>query len=187
MPPDRRARDLQLLDRIGEQPRRAFNGSAWRVVREGRAPILGVPARGRWDPGQFDVLYTSLEHDGAIVEIHFHLSSQPVFPSVPRYFVYELAVELNEVLELDTLDAIEKIGVSISGFSSLDYKACQAVGDAAYFMGFQGLLVPSARGLFQNLVLFTDRITASACEVVGEQEIDWVKWRATRPIRLRDI
>jgi RES domain-containing protein len=58
---DRRARDLELLDALDKQPRLAFEGTAWRLVREGRDPLQGHPAGARWDPGAFDVIYTSLE------------------------------------------------------------------------------------------------------------------------------
>jgi hypothetical protein len=92
--------------------------------------------------------------------------------------VYELSIELDEVLELKTIADIERLGISTADFSSLQYKACQPVGDAAYFMGFKGMLVPSARGPFRNLVLFSERVPSGACEVVGEQPIDWVQWRA---------
>jgi hypothetical protein len=43
----------------------------------------------------------------------------------------------------------------------MDYARTQAIGDAAYFLGFDGLIVPSARSRFLNFVLFDTRIDAT--------------------------
>ena len=68
--PPRRARDLQLLDAIDAFTREPLDAEVWRVVADGRDPVLGSPSLSRWCDGTFDVLYTSLERDGAIAEIH---------------------------------------------------------------------------------------------------------------------
>ena len=39
------------------------------------------------------MLHTALESDGALAEIDFHLSRQPVFPSIPRYHLHEIALD----------------------------------------------------------------------------------------------
>ncbi|MCH6588100.1 MAG: DUF692 family protein, partial [Proteobacteria bacterium] len=73
----RRARDHRLLDALGTLEPEPFEGVVWRVVRDGRQPLEASNARGRWSPGHFDVLYTSLEPDGARAEAYFHLARQP--------------------------------------------------------------------------------------------------------------
>jgi hypothetical protein len=50
----------------------------------------------------------------------------------------------------------------------------------AFFLGFNGLVVPSARSRFQNLVLFTDRIEVTGTEVENSEPVDWKAWRRTR-------
>jgi hypothetical protein len=81
MPDLRRARDLGLLDSIDGFVREPFAQNLWRVAREGRDAISGAPSVSRWCDGTFDVLYTSMERDGALAEVHALLSMQPVFPS----------------------------------------------------------------------------------------------------------
>src|SRR5687767_14502597 len=95
----RSVRDRRLIDALDALPRTRFEGTVWRVAREGRDPLQCSASGGRWDDGSFDVLYTSLERDGAIAEMYFHLMrGQPVFPSKSRYALFELEVTLSEVL-----------------------------------------------------------------------------------------
>ncbi|TIX45632.1 MAG: RES domain-containing protein, partial [Mesorhizobium sp.] len=89
---ERRARDPDLLDALDAHAGVSFEGEVWRCVREEREPLQGYPSRARWDPGTFDVLYTSLEREGALEEIHFHLSRQPVFPSKIRSVLHRILV-----------------------------------------------------------------------------------------------
>lgn len=56
---DRRARDIDLLDAVGAHIGVAFEGEVWRIARAGRSVLEGASSKARWDPGTFDVLYTS--------------------------------------------------------------------------------------------------------------------------------
>lgn len=173
----RRARDLELLDALDALPRVPFEGSVWRAVREGRDPLQGHPSAGRWDPGMFDVLYTSMEPDGAVAEIHFHLSRQPVFPSTLVWRLHEIAVRTTKTLRFADLSALTPLGVDSSRYAEILYHRTQAIGDAADFLGFDGLIAPNARWPCQNLVIFTDRVAPADLEVLSATAIDWTAWR----------
>jgi hypothetical protein len=173
----RRARDIELLDALDALPRAPFEGTVWRAVREGRDPLQGHPSAGRWDPGTFDVLYTSMEPDGAIAEIHFHLSRQPVFPSRLVYRLHEIAVRTKKTLHFADLTALAPLGVDAARYRDILYRRTQAIGDAADFLGFDGLIAPNARWPCQNLVIFTDRLAPADLEVLSVVVIDWTDWR----------
>jgi hypothetical protein len=176
--PSRPARDLELLDVVDAFPREPLEAEVWRVVRDGRDPTLGAPSRSRWCNGTFDVLYTSLERDGAIAEIRSLLSLQPVFPSQLRWFAYNLKVAAVGILNLAETPTLARLGVEIEHYSDRDYSRTQPIADAAFFLGFDALLAPSARWACSNLVLFTDRLTPQQIEVAGEpQPIDLADWR----------
>jgi|SRR5437867_9370245 len=177
---DRMARDLALLDVLDSFPREEFEGSAWRIVREERDPLQGSPSGARWDPGTFDVLYAALERDGALTEIHFHLSRQPVFPSNVRFILSQIMVHVRNVLRLRDLSALEVLGVDRDQFSELKYSRTQEIGDAAQFLGFSGMIVPSARWRGLNLVLFTDQLSSDALAIQSKEIIDWAVWRRGR-------
>jgi RES domain-containing protein len=174
---ERRARDLELLDKVDVLPRIAYEGTAWRIAREGRDPLQGHPAAARWDPGTFDVIYTSLAREGSLAEIHFHLNRQPVFPSKLVSVLHRITLRTQRVLQLADLAAVEALGVARDRYGELDYERTQAIGDAAYFLGFDGLLVPSARWDCQNLVVFTDQLAPEDVAVEESAVIDWPSWR----------
>jgi hypothetical protein len=174
----RRARDIGLLDAIDAYKREAFAGAAWRIVREGRDPLLGSPSRSRWCNGSFDVLYTSLDRDGAIAEIHSLLSLQPVFPSKLRWNSHRIKVSAPQTLRLADIPTLERLGVDVARYRERVYDQTQEIADAAYFLEFDGLIAPSARWGCANLVLFTDRLTPEQIVIDGPADaVDWDVWR----------
>lgn len=171
-------RDLALIDAIDAAPRLPFAGTVWRVVRAGRDPATGAPSRSRWCNGAFDILYTSLEKEGALAEIYAFLALQPVFPSKMQWDCYGLTVSAQRTLHIADFAALEKLGVDTSRYTGRDYAQTQAIADAAHFLDFDGLRAPSARWTCDNLMLFTDRLGDSAVAVKGDAErVDWEKWR----------
>jgi RES domain-containing protein len=175
----RKARDLELLDAVDKLSRAAFEGQVWRVVRESRDVFQASRVGARWDAGTFDVLYTSLERDGALEEAYFHLSRQPVFPSVP-FQIHRIRVSSKKILHLDQMPLLQQLGVDVANYGNIDYSRTQAIADAAFFLGFDGLIVPSARSQHRNLVLFTDRIEITDTEVEHSESVDWKAWRRDR-------
>ncbi len=176
----RTARDPELLDHVDALPRVQYAGPVWRIARAGRDPLLGSRASGRWNPGTFDVIYTSLEREGSLAEIYFHLSRQPVFPSKVNFLLHQIAVKTERTLELADLSATASLGVDTARYGELGYDRTQAIGDAAHFLGFDGIIAPSARWSCQNLVLFTDEFAPNDVSVAASEPVDWAAWRKIR-------
>jgi hypothetical protein len=177
---ERVARDLQLLDLLDAHKGVSYEGDVWRIVREGVDVLQGYPAKARWDPGTFDVLYTSLARDGALEEIHFHLAQQPVFPSRLTSSLHRISIRTRRTLKLADLQAVTALGITPETYASLTYQRTQEIGDAALFLGFDGILAPSARFACQNLVIFCDRFAPEDLSVVESELIDWDSWRRAR-------
>lgn len=182
-----RRRDYELLDAIEAIDPVDFEGSVWRTAREGNDPCRCSRSGGRWDDGSFDILYTSETPDGAIAERYFHLKrGQPVFPSRPRYRLHEISCRLNRALRLVDMAALERLGVDSSKYGRLSYQErtveyprTQDIGEAAHFLGFDGLIVPSARWNCRNVVLFCDEVPPEAYYHVEDHNlIDWDVWVA---------
>ncbi len=175
--PGRKPRDPALLDALDAFERLPFAGEAWRVVRAGRDPLQGTAFGGRWDSALFDVLYTSLEPDGAAAQVHFHLSRQPVFPSKLRYGLHRIKVKTTKTLRLKDLNAMRPLGVDPARYREILCEATQAIGDAAYFLGFDSVIAPNARWSCNNLILFTDQIAPADLEVIESSKVNWNEWR----------
>lgn len=173
----RKPRDPALLDAVDTFDRVRYSGDTWRVVRDGRDPLQGSASGGRWDPMLFDVLYTSLDPNGAIAEVHFQLSRQPVFPSRIRYRLHRIRVSTVKALKLPDLNAMVPLGVDPARYREILYEPTQAIGDAAYFLGFDSIIAPNARWSCNNLILFTDQIAVADLEVIESSEVDWTEWR----------
>lgn len=175
-------RDSTLIDALEALPQRPFGGTVWRVVSETRDPCQCSAPGGRWDDKTFDVLYTSLEREGALAEMYFHLlRGQPVFPSKLRFKLYELRVELSQVLDLARIDALTALGLDPARYGQLsydertaEYPRSQEIAEVAHFLDTDGLLVPSARRACSNLVVFCDRAKPDAIDIVKDYGlIDW--------------
>lgn len=172
-----KARDLALLDAIDGLVHAPFVGTVWRVVREGRDPVEGHPSGGRWDPGEFDVLYTSEEADGALAEITFHLARQPVFPSKIHFGLHQISVRAEKILNLADVRILTRLGVEETHYRDILYARSQAVGDAAFFLGYDGIVAPNARWPCLSLMLFTDRLEPEDLDVVSSRPVDLNEWR----------
>ncbi|MBM3565567.1 MAG: RES domain-containing protein [Alphaproteobacteria bacterium] len=183
MSPDpRKARDLDLLDAIDAYRREPFVESVWRVTREERNPLQGARSRSRWCNDAFDVLYASLERDGAMAETYALFSSQPVFPSKIKSYVHRISVRASKMLMLTDMASLAKLGVDTSRYHERAYQRTQEIADAAYFLGFEGILAPSARWNCLSLALFaTDRVAPEDIQLEQSEKdpIDWGAWKKT--------
>lgn len=182
MPARGRVHDRAILDALEAIDPEPFEGEVWRVTRKGRDAVRGSSAHGCWSPhGASEVLYTSLEREGALAEIGYRLSLEPVWPSRIEHEIHAIDVRTERSLRLPDVRSLSALGVDIARYETFDYAATQAVASAAHFLEFDGLLVPSARHASLNLVLFLDRLGPSGhLEVRETQAVDWASWRKSR-------
>ena len=175
----RRVHDRVLLDALDAIEPAAFEGEVWRIAKKGRDPLRGSSTHGRWSAnGEFEVLYTSLEREGALAEVGYRLSLEPVWPSRIEHEIHRIEVRVEKTLYVTDLAALQRLGVDTSKYQSFDYEATQAITAAAHFLTFEALLVPNARAPARNLVVFLDRVLQGGrLEVRESSEVDWTAWR----------
>lgn len=170
--------DDRLLDALGEIEAHAYDGKAWRVVRKGLPVLDGSRGSGRWNPLHLSVLYTSKEADGARAEIYFHLSlGQSVFPSRMKHLLHELALKTDRTLFLADMSKLKELGVEESRYADLLNSRTQEIADAAAFLGFHGIIAPSARYNGENIMLFLGSFNLENIEIISEEAVDWAEWR----------
>lgn len=166
---------LDALEAIAPQP---FAGEVWRITRKGRDALRGSTAGGRWSPeGEIEVLYTSLMRDGALAEIGFRLSLEPVWPSRIEHEIHRIEAGADRTLRFADIASLEPLGVEADRYQTFDYTATRAIASAAHFLELDGLVVPSARAPCANLVAFMDRVTLS---LTRSEAVDWQAWRSRR-------
>jgi hypothetical protein len=174
----RRSLDDRLLDLVGAIEGHAFEGKMWCVVRTGREVFDGSRGSGRWNTSDMSVLYGAAHQDGALAEIHFHLSrGQSVFPSRMRHDLFELSVQTSQTLHLADMEQLRHLGVDDDRYRELLYDRTQEIGAAASFLGFDGIIAPSARWDCQNIVLFLDAIDLEKVRINSVAPVDWNAWR----------
>jgi hypothetical protein len=180
-----RVHDRSVLDALEKLDPEPFDSDVWRVARKGRDPLSGSSANGRWGaPGELEVLYASEARDGALAEVGFRLSLEPVWPSRIQHQIHVLAVKTERMLRLVDMRKLENLGVDISRYETFDYSATQAIAAAAHFLEFDGMLVPSARLACNNLALFTDRVMQPGhLQLVSSEDVDWMEWRKKKGLR----
>lgn len=177
-----RRHDRTILDALEEIEPEAFSGDVWRATSRGRNPLRGSAAPGRWTPpGEFDVLYTSLERDGALTEIGYRLSLEPAWPSRAEHDLHRIAARTKRTPRFANIESLAPLGVEPGRYFSYDYTATQAIAAAARFLEFDALIVPSARSPALQLVIFLEDVLAEgALTVLDSEPVDWAAWRNRR-------
>ncbi|MEE9302243.1 MAG: RES family NAD+ phosphorylase [Thiotrichaceae bacterium] len=170
----RNVHDRELLDFLDALEPEIYTGTVWRTTWKGRDPLLGSRGGGRWSPdNEFEVLYTSLKKNVSLAELYHHLSTAPVFSS-RVVVISQLRVESARVLNIN---AEKLMSLGVTKTSAADYQRSQAIGAAANFLGYQGVLVPSVRRDGVNLVFFTERLDVNVLAIAKDaEEINWPAW-----------
>ncbi|MGH7076633.1 MAG: RES family NAD+ phosphorylase [Acetobacteraceae bacterium] len=175
-----RQHDRELLDALESRPSEAFAGETWRVTATGRDALRGSTAGGRWSPpGEFEVLYTSLARAGALDEIGYRLSLEPVWPSRLQHELHRITARTKNSLRFADMSSLSTLGVDVRRYANFEYSLTQAIAAAAFFLDFDGLIVPSARSADINLVIFTEKLdVGELLKVEASERVDWSAWRS---------
>jgi RES domain-containing protein len=115
---------------------------------------------GRWNPSRsFAVLYLGTTEETVVAEFHRLAAKQRVAPDsfLPRT-LYTYAVDLRNVLDVRVPEHRAALGLDLAGIADDDLQACQAVGEAAFACGREGIAAPSATGVGSILAVFPERL-----------------------------
>lgn len=152
--------DNRLLDAIEGFGDIAFQGSLYRHISAGRDPLAPSRAGGRWaPPGEFPILYTATRADIALAEWAYLRAQTSLPPSTPRQ-LWRIEAKVARVLDLTSSERLRKLDIDPNNFADAAL-ACAAAGRAANFLGFKGILAPSARAPGANVMILFDNLEAS--------------------------
>jgi RES domain-containing protein len=185
--------DIDIINRIAEFKGSEIEETVFRVVAAGVDATAFSTNGGRWAPpsniAEVPVLYTSLEREGAIAEVVSYLQLLSPPPSKPME-LNRLEISAKNVLTLSHTD-LAALGLMPAQIRERPYVSIgqspaslsQKIGSAANFLGFDGLIVPSARWQCNNLVLYEkNHDLGSRLEVLEKHPFDWAEWAERNPL-----
>jgi RES domain-containing protein len=150
--------DPRLLDAIESLAVASrWSGSVWRQTIGSRDPLVPNSRGARWNPPSTDALYCSLSEAGASAEVVILLGRQPIPTSKPLV-MSQLDVTLGKVVDVRNAPALDALEVTSASMVSEHWDDAQRVGGATAWLGFAGILVPSARHGDGNLVIFVNNL-----------------------------
>lgn len=157
--------DEDVVQRVNDLGTTTWSGATHRYTTAGRDPRSGTGARlfgGRWNPRDaFPTLYLAQPVAACIAELDRTAAAaglRPVAMIRKGLTLHALTVQEMQVLDLREASALRQVGLELEDISDDDWTACQAVGHAAYFLNFDGVLAPSATGTGLVLAAFETRL-----------------------------
>lgn len=167
--------DRELLDYLDSLPTERFDGEAFRATRRKLDAVAASYNGGRWMlPDSAAILYTSLDRDGALAEIAFHWRTLTPLPT-KSVSLHRMRISCGKVLRIKE-SHLASLGVSAAAYREINPPRTQEIGAAITFLGYGGLIAPSARWKCDNLMLFPDSMGDAVLEVLGTEEVDWQEW-----------
>lgn len=170
--------DPLLVAHLDEVPPAKFSGEVCRHTGPGIHPLNTTGAQtqgGRWNPpNSYPALYLALSDETAAAEFYRRAQGEnrPPEDLLPRR-LFRYRVRLSAVLDLTDSETRQGLGLTEEALRAADRSVCNALGDAAHYVGFEGIRAPSATGVGEVLVVFFDLLKAgSDVEPVGHDDWD---------------
>lgn len=172
VPPDDLLQALDTLDPT------TWSGVTYRFTSVKRAndPLSGGGAYlhgGRWNPREsFPCIYLAEPRETALAELRRRADAAAGGAHrLPPQVLHEVRVNNLEVVDLVDPENREHLGVTIDDIEGDDWSACQAVGAAAFFLGFQGVRAPSATRTGQVVAVFERKLRPGQLVSHGQESI----------------
>ena len=113
--------------------------------------VVAITSRGNLAP-----LYLSKTKKGCASEI----TRRAVPPR--KYIVGKIKVTLGKVCDLTDPELLKKLKITKKQLTTDDWDETQLLGALIREAEFEGMIVPSAAGDFNNLVIFVDRLSSTS-------------------------
>jgi RES domain-containing protein len=156
----------------------AWDGPAFRhtaATLERSRVLNGEGARhhgGRWNPADsFRTVYMSVDVATAVAEFRRSISDErDVSDVATAYALWRVIARVENLVDLRPQENRRALGLAEPFVGNEQIRTSQDIGDAAYYVRYKGMLVPSAAaegGV--NLVVFPDHLEADDLLDFGEE------------------
>jgi RES domain-containing protein len=161
----------EMLDLLQSAGVSNWEGTVYRHMFASQPPARANTGGARWNEPNLAAIYTSCERETALAEAEYYISLQPLRPKAKRT-LFTIRVSIPKVIDLTAHDLLGKLGITNDVLEAMDHTPCRTVGAAANWLGYNGLLVPSARWRGgKNLVIYEQDPSPDSFEVIKEEEI----------------
>lgn len=152
-----------------------WSGLAFRHTSPRRNALVGSGAAisgGRWNPPGTPTIYLASPRETCLAEFDRMAAGQAggVSSFLPRALHTVTVTEL-VVLDLTAEGAMAAVGLVVPDLSG-PWPVCQAVGAAAHFLRFGGVLAPSATGTGVVIAVFESQVMPGQLELDSTNLID---------------
>lgn len=172
-----------VLDALLEFDSEPFSDRIYRATAA-EVPALQGSSAGRWAAGPaVAILHVSASAEGAIRELVDELRAGDALAAAKKHVLHELSVSTRRLVRITSTARLQRLGVSPDFMTRQDYEPTQRIARAAFQIGIEGLIVPSAVGPEPTLVLFQERLAPNSLCALATTRLsplelrDWrVKW-----------
>lgn len=170
--------DEDVVQRVNDLGPTTWFGTTYRFTSRGRDPRSGAGARlngGRWNPrGAFAAVYLAQPLHACLAEFvrQCDITGLPAAARISQGVEFHTVIATGlSVLDLRMTASLDQVGLSVDDIADDDWTACQAVGQAAYFLGHDGLIAPSATGQGLVIAVFESRLAHGQLTVDDSHEL----------------
>lgn len=148
----------------------SLNASCYRIVSQ-KYDALNTNGSllypGRYNSGEFLVLYTSDSREVCAAE----LARKTEIKTKLVYKIAKLKVKLRKVFDLTNEKNLKTLDIQEDNLIGSSWNLTQHIASLAYRKGYEALLVPSATGKGNNIILFPENFTKDSTIKKETEEI----------------
>ena len=161
----------EMLDLLQSAAVSKWDGTVYRHMFGSHAPVRVNMTGARWNEPNLAAIYASCERETALAEAEYYINMEPRRPRSKRT-IFTIHVSLRKVIDLTAAGLLAQLDITDDVLAAIDHTPCRTVGGAVNWLGYNGLLVPSARRRGgTNLVIYQQDLSTDAFEITSQEEI----------------
>jgi RES domain-containing protein len=161
----------EMLDLLQSAAVPEWEGTVYRHMFGPQPPARANTGGARWNEPNLAAIYTSCERETALAEAEYYISLQPLRPRARRT-LFTIHVSLRKVIDLTPSGLLARLDIPDNVLAAMDHTPCRTIGAAVNWLGYIGLLVPSARRRGgTNLVIYQQDPPDESFAIIDKEEI----------------